>query len=97
MRQDDIEVKTYYSTSLLNAPLQHYKEEVTFFVRDGRNQFKLQNSAIRRAIYPQEFLLMATKLNDFEFVGWWNDWDLFSPLERTRGEIIRPITILRRP
>lgn len=97
MKRGDIEVRTYYSTRLLNAPLQHYKEEVTFYVRDGRKHLKLQNSTIRRAIYPQEFLLAAAKLNDFEFIGWWNDWDLFSPLEKTRGEIIRPISILRRP
>ncbi len=97
MKRDDIEVKTYYSTRLLSAPLQHYKEEVTFLVRDGKNHLKLQNSAVRRGIYPQEFILAATKVNNFEFLGWWNDWDLYSPLENTRGEIIRPISLLRRP
>jgi hypothetical protein len=51
---------------------------------------------MRRAIFPQEFMLAATKLHNFEFVGWWNDWNLQQPLGEGRGEIVRPITVLRR-
>lgn len=41
-------------------------------------------------------MLAATYLNDFEFVGWWNDWDLSLPLDEVTRGIVRPITILRR-
>ena len=32
----------------------------------------------------------------FEFVGWWNDWNLDQPLGATTDAIYRPITLLRR-
>ena len=56
----------------------------------------LLHQGLRRAIFPQEFILAATKLHKFEFIGWWNDWDLKVPLGEGRGEIVRPITVLRR-
>jgi SAM-dependent methyltransferase len=34
-------------------------------------------------------------MTDFEFVGWWNNWDLTQPLGEIQ-KISRPITILRR-
>ena len=51
---------------------------------------------IRRAIYPQEFMLAATYLNDFEFVVGGITRDLSLPLDEVTRGIVRPITILRR-
>jgi hypothetical protein len=47
-------------------------------------------------MHPQEFLSMVPERSEFEFVGWWNDWDLADPLP-TANQINRPITILRKP
>ena len=76
---DEIEVKVRYSTRLLHPAKQHYEETLSALVRDGKQRLHLNHTNIRRAIYPQEFMLAATYLNDFEFVGWWNDWDLSLP------------------
>lgn len=34
----------------------------------------------KRAIYPQEFLCLIDRSPDFEFLRWWNHWDLPQPL-----------------
>lgn len=95
-RRGDVEVKVRYTTKLLNPAKQFYEESLHASVRDGKERMQLNHSNVRRAIYPQEFLLAATYLSKFELVGWWNDWDLNAPLDHINSGIIRPITVLRR-
>ena len=65
-------------------------------VREGRERLHLEHSNIRRAIYPQEFVLVASHMHQFELVGWWNDWDFNQPLDSVTHGIVRPIIVLRR-
>ncbi len=95
-RRDGVEVRVRYSTRLLHPARQHYEESLHAEVRDGKQRLHLNHVNIRRAIYPQEFILAATHLHRFELVGWWNDWDLNAPLEQVTRGIVRPITVLRR-
>lgn len=97
MRRGRTTVATYYVTRLHDAAEQLYTEEITFTIKDGPRPRRLVHRGLRRAIFPQEFILAATKLHKFEFLGWWNDWDWRQPLhEQGQREIIRPITVLRR-
>lgn len=96
MRRGGITVTTRYSTRLFNAAQQLYEENILFTIKDHGKQKKLLHTGIRRAIFPQEFVLAATKLNGFELLGWWDDWNWERPLGEGRGEIVRPITVLRR-
>ncbi len=96
MRRDGITVSTRYSTRLHDAGEQLYEENILFTIKDQGKPLKLLHTGLRRAIFPQEFVLAATKLNSFELLGWWNDWNWRTPIGEERGEIVRPITILRR-
>ncbi len=46
--------------------------------RRRHNQLKIIKR--NRDIFPQEFQLFIRSLSDFEFVGWWKDWDLSQPI-----------------
>ena len=98
MRRDKITVTTQYSTRLFHAADQLYQENIPLTVKDRGRQHRLAHSGLRRAIFPQEFILASTKLHNFEFIGWWDNWDWQAPLQEGQGraEITRPITILRR-
>jgi hypothetical protein len=95
MTAGQITVRTDYRTELVNPVEQLYQDTLTLAVVDQDTSLELEETDLVRAIYPQEFLLMIETRSDFEFVGWWNDWDLAQPLDGTE-EISRPITILRR-
>ncbi|NMA60635.1 MAG: class I SAM-dependent methyltransferase [Firmicutes bacterium] len=98
MRKNKITVTTHYTTRPYNPAEQLYQERISFTVKDRGKQHRLVHSGLRRAIFPQEFLLVSTKLHNFEFLGWWNNWNWQAPLGENEGreEIVRPITILRR-
>lgn len=97
MKRDHISVTTHYITRLHHAAEQLFTEEITLRIKDGIRQRRLVHRGLRRAIFPQEFLLAATRLNNFEFIGWWNDWNWHQPLAEVGDkEILRPITVLRR-
>ena len=95
MVRDRTKVKTTYQTKLVNPVEQVFEESLTLEVDDDGDKKVFRETALVRQIYPQEFLLFIAARNDFEFVGWWNNWDLTQTLIETQ-KVSRPITILRR-
>jgi hypothetical protein len=67
----------------------------TIEVDDHGRKLVIRDEHIKRVIYPQEFLHFIECHPAFEFVGWWNDWDLDQPLDGTK-KVNRPITVIRR-
>ncbi len=96
MEQDGIRINIHYSTCLLNRLEQTYQENIIMSIDDHGQQKTLREQAVKLAIYPQEFLLRVTAHPHFEFVGWWNDWELAEPLNGTELQINRPIIVAKR-
>ncbi|RJP17918.1 MAG: class I SAM-dependent methyltransferase [Candidatus Abyssobacteria bacterium SURF_5] len=64
-------------------------------------QTTLEEVSRRHAIIPDEFVGSVEKSGQFEFIGWWNNWNLDEPLDKhcpqaREGKIERPIALLRR-
>lgn len=55
----------------------------------------LKEETILKVIFPQEFLELIKRNKQFEFLGWYNNFNLTLPLEK-ETRFSRPITILRR-
>lgn len=75
---------------------QLFEERLTLRVDDAGTQHLLMSRNTKRAIYPQEFLALIGARSDFEFIGWWNQWDLAQPITADTRDIFRPIALLRR-
>jgi SAM-dependent methyltransferase len=90
-----IKVKTTVTWEPVNLVRQLFKESIKLEVDDHGKTTEICGSDIRRAIYPQEFLRFISGLDDFEFVGWWNNWNLSEPLEHAKN-IARPIAVVKR-
>jgi SAM-dependent methyltransferase len=95
MVSGQVKVKTTYQTNLINPVEQIFEGSLTLEVEDEGVKKVFRETAMERQIYPQEFLLFVAARSDFEFIGWWNNWDLTQPLDEAQ-KISRPITILRR-
>lgn len=95
MEEDGIIVRTEFSISKLNKVTQTYEEGITLDVDDHGKEMSFAQKDLRRAVYPQEFLILLQGRKDFEFIGWWNNWNLDRPLKGTE-QISRPITIIRK-
>ena len=95
MERNGIKVKTTVSWKAISRVEQTFEETITLNVDDHGEKHNIVGTEIKRAIYPQEFLCLISGLRDFEFVGWWNNWDLGRPLEQA-DKIDRPIALVRR-
>jgi SAM-dependent methyltransferase len=95
MTAGSIVVKTSVSWKPVNLALQTFEENMRMDVVDNGRKLTFAEKNLVRAIYPQEFLLFIAVRPDFEFVGWWNLWDLEQPLEQA-GKVGRPIILVRR-
>ena len=95
MERDGITVEVSHSTELLNYIDQTFQERITLLINEGGQTRRLEQTSIRRVVYPQEFLLI-TGQQGFEFIGWWNNWNLNSPLAGTEEQVVRPISVLRK-
>lgn len=95
MEHEGINVKTTVSWKLINRVDQTYEEKIVQEVDDHGKKLGIVDKDIKRAIFPQEFLCFIKTLEHFEFVGWWNNWDISQPLEQAE-KIDRPIALVRR-
>jgi SAM-dependent methyltransferase len=90
-----ITVCTTISWKAVKRVEQTFEETITLDIDDHGRQLSVVGQDVKRAIYPQEFLLFISGREDFDFVGWWNNWDFNQPLEEAR-RIDRPIALVRR-
>lgn len=95
IERDGIKVQTTVSWKAINRVEQTFEETIVLEVDDHGEKLRIAGTDVKRAIYPQEFLLFVSSLKHFEFVGWWNNWDLSQPLEQA-AKIGRPIALVRR-
>jgi SAM-dependent methyltransferase len=98
MEQGGIKVTTQWSEKFVDAVEQLVEETFTLEVVDDGEVRHLSETGVNRVIFPQEFLLLIDCIGEFEFVGWWDNWNLESPLGDVKDpkSISRPITLLRR-
>jgi SAM-dependent methyltransferase len=91
-RRGGVTVRMTYRAELIDAIAQTYHEFVTLDVDDHGARKKIESRVPTKIFYPQEFLCLVELSRGFEFVGWFNDFDLKAPVT-AKG---RHITILRR-
>jgi SAM-dependent methyltransferase len=96
MERGDVAISVNVTTKHVDPVEQVVKEVVRLDVVDRGKSFTISSTDLRRIIFPHEFLLFVDTIPEFEFVGWWNSWDLDQPLAQVTGEINRPIALLRR-
>lgn len=95
IERDKVALHVTFASTILDRVEQIFEDVETYaFVTDGETR-SYESRSVRRVIFPQEFLLFLSTRKDFEFVGWWNDWDFAQPLGRDM-KINRPIAVVRR-
>jgi SAM-dependent methyltransferase len=91
-----IRIESTFNTTLVDPADQMYEEIWHVDVDDHGRRRSFHMIERNRAIFPQEFRLLVNQRTDFDFVGWWCDWDLDKPIGGGRIEVIRPSILLRR-
>ena len=87
-----IRVRMTYRAEPIDPVAQTYNEFITLDVSDHGTHHKIDSRVPTKIFFPQEFLCLVELSPRFEFVGWFNDFDLAAPLT-PRG---RHTAILRR-
>jgi len=89
-----VDVK-FANEGIVDRAAQTCRNKLVADVDDHGKVLHLGEIEVSRTIFPQEFLLLIEKSERFEFVGWWNNWNLQEPIEMAKN-IERPITLIRR-
>ena len=93
--KDKVRVRVKFASEVLNVATQMVKNTLIANVNDDGKQLQLESADVVRTIFPQEFILLAEEFDKFEFLGWWNHWNLGEPVDKAT-RISRPIVLLRR-
>jgi len=95
MERDGVKVKTTVTWKPISLARQTFEETIVLDIDDHGKKISITGKDIHRAIYPQEFKCYINNHNRFEFVGWWNNWNLDKPLDFAE-KIDRPIIVIRK-
>jgi len=77
-----IKVKKVFELASGNSPylvdpvVQTFKENIVLDIDDHKTKKKIHNSELRKFFFPQEFLSLIKCHNKFEFIGWFNDFNI---------------------
>jgi SAM-dependent methyltransferase len=78
-RRDGVAVRMRYRAEIIDAVAQTYDECVTLDVDDHGTTHKIESRVPTKFFFPQEFLCLI-EASRFEFVGWFNDFNLDAPV-----------------
>lgn len=92
---DGIRIESEFNARLVDPARQMYEEIWTVNIDDHGRRRNFRTIERNRVIFPQEFLLFLKTRSDFEFVGWWHNWDLNCPIDG-RADVFRPVILIRR-
>jgi len=93
--KDGMRVNVSYEAVPISFVEQKIMEKTTVeVIKNGKTQI-IKLEKIGKLLFPQEFLELVEKNGNFEFLGWYNNFDLTQPLEKAT-KFNRPMTILIR-
>lgn len=95
IERDGIAVESRFAIKLLDSTRQMYEEIWTVHVNDHGRHRTLEMIERNKAILPGEFMKFLQARPDFEFVGWWKDWNLQEPIV-SEADVSRPVALIRR-
>jgi SAM-dependent methyltransferase len=90
-----VKIGVRFNEKVLDTASQTAEYRLEGDIEDGGRRLHLESVDTVRVVLPQEFRLLVEKCGMFEFMGWWNYWDLDRPMEE-EVEVSRPITLIRR-
>jgi SAM-dependent methyltransferase len=79
-RKDGVTVRTTYRAELRDAVAQTYDEHLTYRIDDHGTKHTIETRVPAKIFFPQEFLCLVALSGCFEFLGWYNDFDLTAPV-----------------
>jgi hypothetical protein len=90
--KNGIKTKTTYYVEINDPVRQTFKEHIILDVDDGKNKRRIHSVELRKFFFPQEFLSLIKCHSKFEFMGWFNDFDINKPVS-SKG---RQVVVLRK-
>ena len=93
--KDGIKLRSRFNIESIPTGRNMFKETWIIDIDDHGERHKMETVERNLALFPKEFKSFIADREDFEFVGWWSDWDLDMPIEDQK-EILRPLAIVRR-
>jgi len=95
MKRRGVEMKLRFIEEVIDPASQIARHRLIGDLNDRGREHHFESRNTVRVILPQEFLLHLEKCGEFEFLGWWNNWDLKRPMEKEESAN-RPVTLIRR-
>ena len=95
VKKDELEIDSTFNIRLIDEPNQMYEEIWTIHVNDRGRHKNFEMIERNKAILPEEFLQFISERDDFEFAGWWKDWDFGKPID-VYEELVRPMALVRK-
>ena len=87
-----IKVKSTFQVNVIDSAAQLIQENLILEIWEQGKKKQIQNSEIKKLFFPQEFLTLIKYHNKFEFLGWFNDFDI----NKTAMPNGRPVVVLRK-
>jgi hypothetical protein len=88
MEENGVEVKVTYKPEIVDPTLQTHNEYLLFDVNDRGRRRRIESRVLHKFYFPQEFLSLVEQNGKFEFIGWFDDFNIERPATATGRQIV---------
>lgn len=74
-----IKVKATFRAHVIDPVAQIFRDDVILKISDHGEKKQIRSNEIRKLFFPQEFLALIKCHNKFEFLGWFDNFDIHKP------------------
>jgi len=71
-----VKVKATFCANVIDPVAQVFREDAILEILDHGEKKQIRSNETRKLFFPQEFLTLIKYHNKFEFLGWFNNFDL---------------------
>ena len=88
MEKDGVEINVTYKPEIVDPTLQTHNEYLLFDVNDRGRRRRIESRVLHKFYFPQEFLSLVEQNGKFEFIGWFDDFNIKRPATATGRQIV---------
>jgi ubiquinone/menaquinone biosynthesis C-methylase UbiE len=88
MEKDGVEINVTYKPEIVDPTMQTHNEYLLFDVNDKGERKSIESRVLHKFYFPQEFLSLVEQNGKFEFIGWFDDFNIKRPATATGRQIV---------
>ncbi len=86
--RNGIKIKASFCATIIDHVAQTFREDAILEISDHGTKRRIRSYELKKFFFPQEFLALIKCHNEFEFIGWFDNFDINKEATSTGRQVV---------